>query len=97
MPMPPYLVPCSTSDCKNPAAFKIASRWSDGVVGELKTYGLCCEEHLNAWFQRGRAKQKACHLTQGETLDPPGIYSLRRGQRDQALERLTALEQQFST
>ena len=35
-------------------------------------------------------------VTPGETLGPPGIYHLRRGQRDQALERLTELEQQLS-
>jgi hypothetical protein len=96
MPMPPYLVLCSTDDCKNPAAYKIAAAWSDGVVGELKTYSLCCEEHVGDWFLQARAKQKASRLTPGETLDPPGIYHLRRGQRDKALERLTELEQQLS-
>ncbi len=96
MSMPPYQVLCSTRDCKNPATHKIAARWSDGVVGELKTYALTCEEHLRAWFERTREKQKACRLTPGETLEPPGIYHLRRGQRDQSLERLTELEEQFS-
>ncbi len=95
MPMPPYQVLCSTPDCKNAAGYKIAARWSDGVVAELKTYSLCCEEHLCDWFRLARDKQKANHLTPGETLEPPGIYHLRRGQRDQALERLTELEQQF--
>lgn len=95
MPMPPYQVLCSTPDCKNPAGYKIAARWSDGVVAELKTYSLCCEEHLGDWFRLARDKQKANHLTHGETLEPPGIYHLRRGKRDQALERLTELEQQF--
>jgi hypothetical protein len=90
MPMPPYQVLCCNGDCKNPAAFKIAARWSDGVVAELKTYALSCEDHLRACFQR--AREKACRLTTGETLEPPGIYSLQRGQRDQALERLTDLE-----
>jgi hypothetical protein len=96
MPMPPYQVWCSSHDCKNSAEYKIAARWSDGVVGELKTYGLCCAEHLRDWFRIAREKQKACRLAPGETLEPPGIYHLRRGQRDQALERLTDLEQQFA-
>jgi hypothetical protein len=95
MPMPAYQVYCSTQECKNPAVYKIAARWSDGVVGELKTYGLCCEACLPRWFQRGRACQQACHVTTGETLEPPGIYLLQRGQRDQALQRLTEIEAQL--
>jgi hypothetical protein len=96
MPMPPYQLFCSTGDCKHAAQYKIAARWSDGVMSELKTYALSCEEHLRAWFDRSRAKQKACHLTAGESLEPPGIYHLQRGRRDQALERLTELEQQMA-
>jgi hypothetical protein len=97
MPMPPYQVFCSTRDCKNAAVFKIAARWSDGVVGELKTYGLSCEEHLRDWYNRACSKQKSCRLTAGETLEPPGIYRLQRGQRDQALERMANLEQQIGS
>jgi hypothetical protein len=93
--MPPYQVACCGPDCKHPAAYKIAARWSDGVVRELKTYGLCCDAHLADGFRRALAKQQACHLTAGETLDPPGIYRLHRGQRDQTLERLTELEQRL--
>jgi hypothetical protein len=94
--MPPYQVYCYTRDCKNPAVYKIAARWSDGVVSELKTYALCCEDCLADWFAKARAKQKACRLAPGETLEPPGIFRHERGQRDQALERLTELETQFS-
>jgi hypothetical protein len=95
MPMPSYQVFCYTKGCKNPAQYKIAARWSDGVVGELKTYGLCCEECLQPWLQRGRERQKACHLTPGETLEPPGIYLWQHGKRDQVLQRLTELEDQI--
>ena len=95
MPMPSYQVFCSTKDCKNPAQYKIAAKWSDGVVSELKTYGLCCEECLPKWLQRGRDSQKTCHLTAGETLEPPGIFQLQHGKRDQVLERLTELEERF--
>jgi hypothetical protein len=96
MPMPTYQVFCHGKDCKHPAVYKIAARWSDGVVSELKTYGLCCEDHLRDTFRRARERQKACRLTTGETLGPPGVYHLARGRRDQALERLEPLEQQFS-
>ncbi len=92
MPMPSYQVFCTSMDCKNLAAYKIAARWSDGVVGELKTYALCCEDCAPAAFRSACAKQRACGLTPGETLEPPGIFRVRRGQRDQALERLAELE-----
>lgn len=92
MPMPAYPLYCYTKGCKHHAVYKIAARWSDGMVGELKTYGLCCEQCLPAWFQRGRARQQACRLTPGETLDPPGVYLLLRGQRDQTLQRLPDIE-----
>jgi hypothetical protein len=94
MPMPPYQVFCSTHECKNTAEYKIAARWSDGVVAELKTYALSCDVHVGEWFRVAREKQKACRLTVGEIVEQPGIYHLRRGRRDQSLERLTELEQQ---
>lgn len=95
MPMPPYPIHCSTQDCKNVAAYKVAARWSDGVVAELKTYALACPACLEAWFRKSRQKQAACRLTTNEKLDPPGIYSLQRGQRDQRLERLKELEEKL--
>ena len=95
MPMPPYQIYCYTSGCKHPAQYKIAARWSDGVVSELKTYGLCCEECLARWLQRGRASYQACRLIPGETLEMPGIYVLQRGQRDQGLQRRTDLEERI--
>ena len=95
MPMPPYQVFCYTKGCKNPAQYKIAARWSDGVVSELKHYGLCCEDCLAKWFLRGRESQKTCQLIPGETLDAPGIFLLQRGQRDQVLQRLPELEERM--
>lgn len=93
--MPPYQVFCYTKGCKHPAQYKIAARWSDGVVSELKTYGLCCEECLPKWLARGRESHHKCRLTTGESLDVPGIYTLQHGKRDQALERQTELEQRI--
>ncbi|MSQ96714.1 MAG: hypothetical protein EXR98_19470 [Gemmataceae bacterium] len=96
MPMPPYQLYCTTKDCKHPATYKIAARWSDGVVSELKTYGLCCEECVATWFLRGRESFKKSRLIPGETLEQPGIYRLHRGERDQALQRLTDLEERLA-
>jgi hypothetical protein len=96
MPMPPYPIYCYTKGCKNLAEYKIAGRWSDGLVKELKTYALCCRECLPHWFQQSRRRQAACRLTTGEALEPPGIYHLERGHRDQQLPRLEDLEGQLA-
>ena len=95
MAMPPYPIYCYTKGCRNLATHKIAARWSDGVVSELKTYGLCCEACLPVWFQQSRAKQPGSHLLPGETLEPAGIYHLQHGARDQQLQRLPELEQEL--
>ena len=95
MPMPPYPVYCYTPGCGALALYKIASRWSDGITGELKTYALSCEACLADWFDKSQRKQAACRLAQGESLEPPGIYQLTRGQHDQQLERLNDLEAQL--
>jgi hypothetical protein len=92
MPMPPYPVSCYEPGCPRAAVYKIAARWSDGITSELKTYGLTCEPCLPAWFRRSLARQQACRRATNETLEPPGIYRLQRGQRDVRLERLTDLE-----
>ncbi len=88
--MPSYSVCCY--GCGRPALYKIAACWSDGVTRELKTYGLSCAECLADWLARSRAKQAACRLTPGETLEPPGVYEMLRGQRDQQLKRRQDLE-----
>ena len=95
MAMPPYPIYCYTKGCKNLATHKIAARWSDGVVSELKTYGLCCTDCLPAWFRQCRDKLRTSHLLPGETLEQPGIYQLQHGARDQQLQRLQALEQEL--
>ena len=95
MPMPPYPVLCYRRGCGQLAVYKIAASWSDGVTQELKTYALSCADCLAAWFRSSRAKQAGCRLVQSEHLDPPGIYHLERGQRDQRLRRLPELEGQL--
>jgi len=95
MPMPPYQVFCSSHDCKNPAEYKIAARWSDGVTGELKTYALSCTACLPQWLRSSRKKQATCRLAAGETLEVPGVYHMKRGHRDQELQRMPELEQEL--
>jgi hypothetical protein len=97
MPMPPYPVHCYTPGCGELALYKIASRWSDGITGELKTYALSCATCLHDWFHKSQVKQAACRLAPGESLEAPGIYLLARGQHDHQLERLDDLEAQLGT
>jgi len=95
MPMPAYPLSCYLKGCGQPAVYKIAARWSDGITGELKTYGLTCAACLPAFFQQARHKQQSCRLTPGEVLEPPGIFQMVSGQRDRNLARLTDLEEQL--
>jgi hypothetical protein len=92
MPMPPYPVICYRPGCAKPAIYKIAARWSDGITEELKTYALCCEQCLASLYQHSRAKQAACRLATGETLEAPGIFELARGHHDCQLVRRQDLE-----
>ena len=92
MPMPSYPVLCYTPGCGQPAQYKIAARWSDGVTQELKTYGLTCAACLAEALHRTRAKHAACRLAPGETLEAPGVYDLMHGRRDQHLLRRPDLE-----
>ena len=89
---PPYPVQCYAPGCGRPAPFKIAARWSDGVTHELKTYFLACPDCLPDLFAKAGVKQRACRLATGETLEPPGVYELTRGARDQQLARRPELE-----
>src|SRR5262245_13931644 len=96
MPMPPYSILCYRQDCNQPAVYKIAARWSDGITSELKTYALSCADHLAAFFHSSCQRQKACRTVPGETLEPPGIFRMVYGQRDRNLERLPELEEKLS-
>jgi hypothetical protein len=97
MPFADYPILCYRRACGKPAVYKIAARWSDGVTGELKTYALCCPDCLADWFRRSCAKQRACRLAAGESLERPGIYELLRGARDRELRRRQDLEEQLGS
>jgi len=95
MPMPPYKIMCYEPGCAHEAVYKIAARWSDGVIQELKTYGLVCPQCLPKWFYRSRQRQRSTRRAREETLDPPGIYLLQRGVPDHQLPRCRDLEEQL--
>ena len=92
MTAPPYPVLCYSPGCGQPARFKIAARWSDGVIHELKTYSLACPNCLAKFLAEARQKQPRCRLASNETLEPPAVYELSRGARDQELIRREDLE-----
>lgn len=97
MAMPAYLVRCIVPGCGQPARYKIASHWSDGITSELKTYFLCCENCLPACRSLALRKFLACRLAPSETLDEPMVFLLQRGFRDRELERRPDLEIQANS
>jgi hypothetical protein len=92
MPFPAYRIGCYGKGCDREAIFKIASRWSDGLTEELKTYSLCCAECLRDQYRLSLGKQSRCRLAAEEILDAPAIYQLKRGARDRELDRLRSRE-----
>jgi hypothetical protein len=96
MPMPAYALVCYRPGCGQPAVYKIAARWSDGITQELKTYALCCPGCLGTCLAASRQRQAACRTTAGETLGPVGIYELCRGRRDAQLVRREDLERELA-
>lgn len=88
----PYAIICQQRGCGRPAEYKVASRWSDGITEELKTYALTCAECLPALLRQSRERAAACRRAVGETLEPPAVYRLAPGRRDPELERLAEVE-----
>jgi hypothetical protein len=60
--------------CGAPAAFKIASEWSDGITAELKTYALSCTQCVAPDFAEAKRRQQACPLALDESLGEPHVY-----------------------
>jgi hypothetical protein len=89
-----YTILCHTN-CGNQAIYKIAARWSDGVIQELKTYSLCCAACLPEQFASSRKRFDQTRLLKDETSEPPGIYRLTEGRRDRELPRLADLEKEL--
>ena len=90
-----YQILCTAPNCPAPATHKIAARWTDGLTEELKTYGLTCEEHLPRAYRESMKKQKACRLVDGEVLDTPAIFLLKRDDQAKPPQRLVDLEKQI--
>jgi hypothetical protein len=88
-------VNCTHSSCREPAAYKIAARWSDGRLAELKTYGFACSEHLGDVFREALKRQQDYVPGPGETVEELAIYRYEPGKRDRFLQRLWGLEENY--
>ena len=88
-------VACSHGACREPAAYKIAARWSDGRLAELKTYGFACSEHLGEVFRESQKRQEDYVPAPGETVEELAIYRYEPGKRDRFLQRLWGLEENY--
>jgi hypothetical protein len=89
------LVTCSHQSCGEQAAYKIAARWTDGRLAELKTYGFACSEHLGDVFSASLERQQHYTTGPGETLEELAIYRYEPGKRDRFLQRLWGLEENY--
>jgi hypothetical protein len=90
-----YVVVCSHIQCPEPAAYKIAARWSDGRLAELKTYGFACTEHIGEVFREAEKRRQKYKPAAGETIEELAIYRYERGKRDRLLQRLWGLEENY--
>ena len=88
-------VACTHGSCREPAAYKIAARWSDGRLAELKTYGFACSEHLGEVFREALERQHDYVPGPGETVEELAIYRYEPGKRDRFLQRLWGLEENY--
>ena len=90
MDQPPfhYTPKCSTLGCGREGMFKVAAPWSYGNISELKSYGVCCEEHRAALFERAKAENAGLPSAEGEKFGTVGVYSIRPKTRDANLTRV---------
>lgn len=90
-----HVIPCSYPDCRSPAAYKIAARWSDGHLAELKTYGFACSDHIGIVFREAEDRRSEYRPSPGESIEELAIYRYESGKRDRFLQRLWGLEENY--
>jgi hypothetical protein len=90
-------VNCTHPYCSDLANYKVAARWSDGRIAELKTYGFACSDHLGEVFQEAENRRVDYTLCPGEVIEEMAIYRFEPGTRDRQLQRLWGLEENYRT
>jgi len=83
-----YQPKCSVPGCGRPGVFKVAAPWSYGSINELKNYGVSCEAHRDAVFDRAKAENAGLAAADGEKFGPVGVYQIVPGMRDVDLTRV---------
>jgi hypothetical protein len=89
------VVRCCHAECREPASYKIAARWSDGRSAELKTYGFACSEHVGAVFRDSEQRRREYTPSPGESIEEIAIYRYDPAKRDRLLQRLWGLEENY--
>ena len=89
------IVKCLIPECQEPASYKIAAQWSDGIFSELKSYGFACSDHLGAVFREAEQRREEYTPSPGESLEELAIYKFEQGKRDRQLQRLWGLEENY--
>jgi hypothetical protein len=92
-----YIPCCTAAGCTEPAIYKIAATWSDGVSRELKNYGLACKLHGRSQLERARRRHLDLELAEGESVGPVELYLLEAGRRDAELSRVSDAPEAGST
>ncbi len=87
-----YVVRCDVRGCERQARYKVAASWTDGVLTELKTYALACEEHVISLYRAAAERHAVYRPRAPEALGPLTVYELVRGKRDRELVRAEAVE-----
>ncbi len=90
-----HVVICSHPLCREPAAYKIAARWTDGRLAELKTYGFACSEHIGDVFGQAEKRRLDYKPAAAESIEELAIYRYEPGKRDRLLQRLWGLEENY--
>ena len=80
-----YTPVCDVEGCEHPAVYKVAAPWTDGILSELKNYGVYCDEHATLAFEDARERQARVRLVPGEKVGPVRLYELIEGRRDAEL------------
>ena len=88
-------VACTHGSCREPAAYKIAARWSDGRLAELKTYGFACSEHLGEVFRRPSSGNRITFRRPAKPSKSWRSTAYEPGKRDRFLQRLWGLEENY--
>jgi hypothetical protein len=77
-----YTPTCNVKGCDQPARYKVAAPWTDGVQKELRNYGVYCADHSEGQLELARDRQAKVRMVPGEEVGEMRLYELVHGRRD---------------